>query len=195
MARRSLEHLSRVLEDHFRQGRPEMVDRREFFHRYELSAERLLGHRDLDHPTHSSGVDVGPSHLLALADLVAADVLNVFEFDPALFEGLANHGFQGRLIRLDSATGNAPPAIFDIADEDLLVEPGENEAGKGPQRRTERSREELQLLPSIRSDGKLLQFKMTFPMTRLSSTGPNRRLSSETARLSPRTNIWPAGTR
>lgn len=75
-----------------------------------------MGHGDVDEPSDPGGVDVGPTDFLALADLVTADVLDFFEFGAALFESLANNGFEGGFVGLNPATGDAPSPVLDVAD-------------------------------------------------------------------------------
>lgn len=169
-----------VLEDPFHELVPLIVDRRQLGHRYQPPAKTLPRSADVTQPRDMCAERLGPASFSAFDDSEAADVCEVAQHRSGLLVGLADAGFQACFTRFHASARNAPTPVGDIANEDSITLPSKGECGEGPSGRLIRRREESQTLPAVLDGRKAPQGLMTtLPITLVSATGPNTRLSSD----------------
>ena len=184
---RPLQYFIGVLEYHLCKWVPKVVDRGQLIKRRVSTAVGFVFTDDFAEFGDVSHITIGPSNLPTLADVVAADILYVGEECSRLLHRLPMNGLAGRLVRLDSTGRYAPSSPLDVHNQHAFAIPREHERGKRAQGGAKRRRKELKALPPILSSRKPLQRLRTFPRTSAIGRGPNRRLSSDSGKLSPRT--------
>ena len=119
-----------VAEDLFGELVPVVVDLRELLQSRKSPSVRLFDYSDVLQPYDLGRKAVGPSHLASLADLIAADVLDLAELGAGLFECLAHDRVLRGFIRLDAAGRNAPASVLDVAEQHFSFSPREDKGGE-----------------------------------------------------------------
>lgn len=95
---------------------PVVIDRWQLMQLPKFAPKRLSFGFDFIKPTDIGGVAVGPTHFTPFANLIAPDVLHVFERRASFFSRFTHRRLEGIFKRLDSPAGNAPTSVGDVAN-------------------------------------------------------------------------------